>query len=129
MIRSAALIVLAAMPAGAVAQSAVQGIITTDRGRPIAGAEILIEAQSTRTTTDASGEFEIAAPPGTRVLTIRAIGYQAAIVTVVDPTNIDGFTPRELEGVEIYRGTAEAPAQYSGLDHHCGVILLWTRDH
>lgn len=52
---------------------------------------------------------------------IWALGQQ-------DPTNIDSFSPRELEGVEIYRGSARAPAQYSGLDHACGVILLWTRE-
>lgn len=52
---------------------------------------------------------------------IWALGQQ-------DPTNMDSFSPRELEGVEIYRGSARAPARYSGLDHARGVILLWTRE-
>jgi len=46
----------------------------------------------------------------------------------VDPTNIDSFAPRDLEGVEVYRGSARAPVEYSGTDHACGVILLWTRE-
>lgn len=33
----------------------------------------------------------------------------------------------ELAAIEIYRGTADAPPQYSKLDAGCGVILLWTK--
>ncbi|HEV2129941.1 MAG TPA: Plug domain-containing protein [Longimicrobiaceae bacterium] len=39
----------------------------------------------------------------------------------------DLVTPQALEGIEVYRSAAEVPAEYSGLNAGCGVILLWTR--
>ncbi len=36
--------------------------------------------------------------------------------------------PRELAGIEIYSGPATVPAQFSGLDRRCGMIIFWTRD-
>lgn len=35
--------------------------------------------------------------------------------------------PEMIEGVELYRSTAEIPVQYTGSDASCGVILIWTR--
>jgi hypothetical protein len=35
--------------------------------------------------------------------------------------------PRDLYGVEIYRGSAEVPAEYGGMDAACGVIVIWTK--
>lgn len=39
-------------------------------------------------------------------------------------TDISGF---ELEAVEIYRGPAEVPGEFSGGDANCGVVVVWTR--
>lgn len=39
----------------------------------------------------------------------------------------NNIAPEQLEGIEIYRSPAEAPAQYSVGGSSCGVILLWTR--
>lgn len=36
--------------------------------------------------------------------------------------------PREIAGIEVYSGPATVPAQFSGLDRRCGMILVWTRD-
>lgn len=33
----------------------------------------------------------------------------------------------DIAAIEIYKGTADAPPQYSKLDAGCGVILIWTR--
>jgi hypothetical protein len=33
----------------------------------------------------------------------------------------------DLAGIEVYRGTADAPPQFSKLDAGCGVIVMWTR--
>lgn len=33
----------------------------------------------------------------------------------------------ELEAVEIYRGPAEVPGEFSGGDARCGVVVVWTR--
>lgn len=35
--------------------------------------------------------------------------------------------PGTLDGIEVFRSTAEVPAQYGGTDATCGVILAWTR--
>jgi len=43
------------------------------------------------------------------------------------PFDINSVQALELEGVEYYAGGAEAPAQYSGQDTSCGVLLMWTR--
>jgi hypothetical protein len=32
-----------------------------------------------------------------------------------------------IEGVEIYRGRSELPAEFSGPDVRCGAIIIWTR--
>lgn len=33
----------------------------------------------------------------------------------------------ELEAVEVYRGAAEVPGEFSGQDARCGVVVVWTR--
>lgn len=37
-------------------------------------------------------------------------------------------TPREIAGIEVYAGAATVPAQFSGVDRRCGMIIVWTRD-
>lgn len=39
---------------------------------------------------------------------------------------LSDMLPSDLEGVEVYRGSSEAPPEYSN-NAGCGVILLWTR--
>jgi hypothetical protein len=39
----------------------------------------------------------------------------------------DLITPLQLEGIEVYKSAAEAPAEYGGLRGGCAVILLWSR--
>lgn len=41
---------------------------------------------------------------------------------------IDGLVqPSELEGLEVYRSADHAPAEFTGLQAGCAVILMWTR--
>jgi hypothetical protein len=49
-------------------------------------------------------------------------GGAAGDLAVVDET----VRPYDLEGLEVYRGVSEMPAEYYD-DTRCGVILLWTR--
>ena len=35
--------------------------------------------------------------------------------------------PSLVEAIEIYSGISQLPAQYSGAESGCGVVLLWTR--
>lgn len=37
------------------------------------------------------------------------------------------FRPRDIEGIEIYRGPAETPPEYSRGGAQCGVVAIWTR--
>lgn len=40
---------------------------------------------------------------------------------------IDEITLRDIEGIEVYRGAAEVPAEFAGSNAGCGVIALWSR--
>ena len=42
--------------------------------------------------------------------------------------NIDDFPPETVEGIEIYRGGAELPAELRAQNAGCGAIGIWTRD-
>jgi hypothetical protein len=44
-----------------------------------------------------------------------------------DPPDFDQLRNNQYEGVEIYRGPSELPAQYLGTGAACGAILLWSR--
>jgi hypothetical protein len=39
----------------------------------------------------------------------------------------DYISPQDLEGVEVYRRATEMPAEFSGSDSNCGVVVLWSR--
>jgi hypothetical protein len=42
--------------------------------------------------------------------------------------NVDDFPPETVEGIEIYRGGAEIPAEFRRDNAGCGLIAIWTRD-
>jgi outer membrane receptor for Fe3+-dicitrate len=42
--------------------------------------------------------------------------------------NIDDFPPETIEGIEIFRGGSELPAEYRAQNSGCGLIGVWTRD-
>jgi len=75
---------------------------------------------------------------------LRVIGQQIYVTRgtrgrgVCVPTVwLDGFrvsddvlaqvVPEDVLGVEVYRGPAEVPVEYSGANAACGVILVWTK--
>ena len=43
------------------------------------------------------------------------------------PYDFDILHRLDIEAIEIYRGPAQLPAQYSGAESACGVILVWRR--
>jgi Carboxypeptidase regulatory-like domain len=50
-------------------------------------------------------------------------------VPLPTPFNLDLLpTPKDLAGIEVYSGSSTIPAQFNGMNHGCGVILVWTRD-
>lgn len=44
-----------------------------------------------------------------------------------DPALDDIVQPFDIEAIEVYRGAAEIPAQFGGMQSGCGVIVIWTR--
>ena len=42
------------------------------------------------------------------------------------PADLDNINPKEIGGIEVYRGSAETPVQFQNLDG-CGTIVVWTR--
>jgi outer membrane receptor for ferrienterochelin and colicins len=59
-------------------------------------------------------------------------GRQCPIQFYVDGTlthafNIDEVMPRDVEGLEIYRGAATVPSVFNRGTANCGVIVIWTR--
>jgi len=41
--------------------------------------------------------------------------------------DVDNIQPREIAGIEVYRGNSEVPIRFKHRDR-CGVIVIWTRD-
>ena len=48
-------------------------------------------------------------------------------IVVPPPDLLIQFLPRDLEGIEVYRGPAETPLAFSRGGAECGVIAVWTR--
>jgi len=44
------------------------------------------------------------------------------------PESINDYVlPIEIAGIEIYRGAASLPAEFSGSDARCGAVVIWTK--
>ena len=44
------------------------------------------------------------------------------------PESINDYVlPIEIAGIEVYRGAASLPAEFSGSDARCGAIVIWTK--
>jgi hypothetical protein len=43
------------------------------------------------------------------------------------PPDMEEFRASEIAGVEIYRGAAETPLEFSGPTASCGTIVIWRR--
>jgi len=50
-------------------------------------------------------------------------------VPLPSPFNLDLLPPpRDIAGIEVYAGASTIPLQFSGFDHGCGIIMVWTKD-
>jgi hypothetical protein len=56
-----------------------------------------------------------------------ALHWSPDMGDLVQPPDLTKFNPLDLEAVEVYRGLAELPIEYTGSAAGCGVVLLWTR--
>lgn len=77
-----------------------------------------------------SGRASVGEPPcWAQVILNGTVIYDPTtdLGSVSGPPNLDGFSPRELEAVEYYRGTADVPVQYLSRGAICGTLILWSR--
>lgn len=44
-----------------------------------------------------------------------------------DPPNIDDYRVDRVQGIEVYRGSSELPAEFGGTNFGCGAVVIWTR--
>ena len=100
-----------------------------DLHRPRYASEILRLAAGVRLRPIATGNAIIF----TRSEATRLVGGGCRPVVWVDGARssstgtIDFVHPDDVEAIEVYRGPSQVPAQYSGAESACGVILVWTR--
>ena len=53
--------------------------------------------------------------------------YSPTVGTTGTMPILSDITSHDIEAIEVYRGAASVPPEYSGSDAHCGVILIWTK--
>ncbi len=64
------------------------------------------------------GGLEGRCEPGIFIDGVRQIqSYGALLLTL----------PSDVEGIEVYRGAAQTPLEWGGINGSCGVILVWTK--
>lgn len=69
--------------------------------------------------------------PKSQVIVPTGCFMQVIVDDVQMPTPFDLTllpSTREIAGIELYTGPATIPVRYNGLDAHCGLILIWTKD-
>lgn len=89
----------------------IKGKVNDASGNPIPGASVTIKGTSKGVTTDANGDYTIAAPEK-GILIISSIGFKSQEIAINDQTTIDVYlepsTPQQLnEVVVIGYGTAK----------------------
>lgn len=81
--RILALVVATTLALTASAQSVLRGRVTSDAGKPLAGASIFISNTSKGTITDEKGDFTLSGvPAGRYVLVVSSVGYQNDLETI-----------------------------------------------
>lgn len=45
------------------------------------------------------------------------------------PSDLPGIPTSDIEGIEVYRGRSELPAEFADIDTNCGAIVIWSRRH
>ena len=104
---------------------------TTDLLRSLPGVELLESREAGRGTVPImSWALRNLGPGGS--LCFPRVGLDGVVinpgVTAWGPTNLDELVhPQDLQGMEVYRGSAEAPVEFGGGLAACGLIVLWTR--
>jgi TonB-dependent Receptor Plug Domain len=59
--------------------------------------------------------------------TNRACAAAIYVDGLFNQKSLPRLPAQDIEAIEVYRGPAEVPAQYGGVNAACGVVLIWTR--
>jgi TonB-dependent starch-binding outer membrane protein SusC len=65
----------------------ISGMVTSEDGRPLDGASVIVKGSSNGTTTDAEGKFSLTVAPDA-ILTVSYVGYEPAEIAVNNKTAI-----------------------------------------
>ncbi len=101
---------------------------TADFLRTLSGIDV-----STLTSTQFEGKIALSKREGGSVLGegAGACAMQVILDGIVMPRNFNLDLlppPKQIAGIEVYKGAATIPPQFGGADRRCGMILFWTRE-
>jgi hypothetical protein len=88
-------------------------VLRTIRGLTIRSGGGRTEVRFVRANTRVDG---VDCPPEMWVDGVRTYG-----------ATVDEFRPDEVEGIELYRGLGQLPAEYLSRSAGCGLVMIWTR--
>lgn len=69
-------------------QNEIRGIVKNENGELLQGVSIIVNGNSTGTSTNLNGAFQISAPPGSKI-TVSYIGYESQEIIIDDQTNLE----------------------------------------
>lgn len=91
----------------------VADLLRTVRGLAVRTSGGRAEVRFVRANTRVDGAD---CPPEMWIDGVRAFG-----------ATVDEFDPGEVEGIELYRGLGQIPAEYLSRTAGCGLVMIWTR--
>lgn len=97
------------------------------RMQPRLLSDVLRRAGGMQLTPSGTGGMARASSRGNRVVTGSCPIQYYVDGTMTMSFEVDNIPPRDVEGLEIYKGAASIPAAYNKGSALCGVILIWTR--
>jgi hypothetical protein len=80
-----------------------------------------------RSGMDIDEQYRIASSRSTAANGVPDCFMSVYVDGVAQDLNLDSFPVSSIEAVEVYRGPAEAPAQYRTIASSCGVVLVWLK--
>lgn len=101
---------------------------TADYLRTLSGVDV-----STLTSTQFQGKIALSKREAGSVLGegAGACAMQIILDGIVMPRNFNLDLlppPKQIAGIELYKGSATVPPQFGGADRRCGMIIFWTRE-
>lgn len=101
---------------------------TSDYLRTLSGIDV-----STLTNSQFAGKVALSRREGGSLVGegTGACAMQVILDGIVMPRNFNLDLlppPKQIAGIEVYKGSATVPPQFGGADRRCGMIIFWTRE-